>query len=136
VTVLLPYVADLNLKVLDLRSGEIRLTLAPEIGRCWRAFALHQLGEFVSAASHAAEESLSDLKVVLQILLTASVSAAGCERSYSQMNLIMTYLRSTLTESRLTNLAILSVDRQTVEQVDFTKVTENFAAARMPNVSM
>jgi len=33
-----------------------------------------------------------------------------------------------MTESRLTNLAILSIERETVEQVDFTKLIENFAA--------
>jgi len=69
-----------------------------------------------------------NLKVGLQILLTVSVSVAGCERSFSKMKLIMTYLRSTMTDSRLTNLAILSTERETVEQVDFTKVIDNFAA--------
>jgi len=53
-----------------------------------------------------------------------SISVAGCESSFSAMKLIMTYLRSTMTESRLTNLAILSIERQTVEQVDFTKLIE------------
>jgi len=50
------------------------------------------------------------------------------------MKLIMTYLRSTMTASRLTNLAILSIERETVEQVDFTKVVENFAAVRAQKV--
>jgi len=130
------------------------------------AFALQNgFSGFVNAAALVAEESLPGLKVELQILLTASISVARCERSFSKnnnnnsnnvfitiadrplqstisnspnichagqyiiiehtkdhvlcttqhkMKLIMTYLRSTLTESRLTNLAILSVDRQTV----------------------
>jgi len=39
-----------------------------------------------------------------------------------------------MTESRLTNLAILFVERQTVEQVDFTEVIENFAAVRARKV--
>ena len=70
----------------------------------------------------------------LQILLTVSVSVAGCERSFSNMKLIMTYLRSTMTEGRLTNLAILSIERETVEQVDFTEFIENFAAVRARKV--
>jgi len=41
---------------------------------------------------------------------------------------------SGLMESRLTNLAILSIERQTVQQVDFTKVIENFAAVRARKV--
>jgi len=80
------------------------------------AFALQNgFGGFVSEVAHVAEESLSVLKVGLQILLTISMSAARCERSFCQTKLIMKYLRSTLTESR-----------QTVEQVDdVTKVIEN-----------
>jgi len=41
----------------------------------------------------------------------------------------MMYLRSTVTESSLTNLAILSIEKQTVEQVNFTKVNENLERA-------
>jgi len=44
------------------------------------------------------------LKVGLQMLLTTGlvVSVAGCERSFSKLKLISTYLRSTMTEKRLT----------------------------------
>jgi len=47
------------------------------------------------------------------------------------MKLIMTYMyiRSTMTKSRLMNLAILSTERETIELVDFTEVIENFAYA-------
>jgi len=48
--------------------------------------------------------------------------------------MIMIYLRSTMTEGRLTNLAILFIERETVEQVDFTKLIENFAAVRARKV--
>ena len=65
-----------------------------------------------------------NLKVGLQTLLTVAISVAGCERSFSKMKLIMTYRRSSMTESRLTNLAILSIERETVEQVDFSKLIE------------
>jgi len=33
-----------------------------------------------------------------------------------------------MTEGRLTNLAIFSIEKETIEQVDFTKLIENFAA--------
>ena len=79
------------------------------------------------AAFGGAKMQNSEIKI-RPILLTVSISVAGCERSFSKMKLIMTYLRSTMTEGRLTNLAILSIERETVEQVDFTKLIENFAA--------
>ena len=39
-----------------------------------------------------------------------------------------------MTEGRLTNLEILSIERETVEQVDFTEFIENFAAVRARKV--
>ena len=86
------------------------------------------LGIFKFIMSFGGNDVFPNLKVGLQILLTMSISLSGCERSFSKMKLIMTYLRSTMTEGRLTNLAILSIERETVEQVDFTKLIENFAA--------
>jgi len=76
-----------------------------------------------------------NLKVRLQILLTVSISVVGCERSFSKMKL-MTYLKSPMTEKRLTNLAILSIERETVERVDFSKVIENFASVAARKVSI
>jgi len=92
------------------------------------------LGIVKFIVSFGGNDVFPNLKVGLQILLTVSISVAGCERSFSKMKLIMTYLRSTMTEGRLTNLAILSIERETAEQVDFTKLIENFAAVRARKV--
>jgi len=45
-----------------------------------------------------------NLKVGLQMLLTISISVAGCERSFSKLKLIVTYLRSTMTEKKADEL--------------------------------
>ena len=78
------------------------------------------LGILKFIVSFGGNDVFPNLKVGLQILLTVPISVAGCERSFSKMKLIMPYLRSTMTESPLTNLAILSIERETVEKVDFT----------------
>ena len=46
---------------------------------------------------------------VLQISMTISVSSAKCERSFSTLKRIKTYLRSSMSEQRLTDLAVLSI---------------------------
>ena len=46
---------------------------------------------------------------VLQISMTISVSSAKCERSFSTLKRIKTYLRSSMSEQRLTDLAELSL---------------------------
>ena len=44
--------------------------------------------------------------------LTTGISVASCERSFSKLKLIKNYLRSTMSDARLTNLAILSIERE------------------------
>jgi len=54
------------------------------------------------------KEAFPTLLKVLQIALTICVSCASCERSFSALKCIKTYLRSTMQEERLVNLAVLS----------------------------
>ena len=46
---------------------------------------------------------------LLQIALTIAVSTAECEQSFSAVRRIKTFLRSTMSEQRLTDLALLSI---------------------------
>lgn len=71
------------------------------------------------------EESLINIVVALRIFLTITVSNATCERSFSKLKLIKTYQRSTMSQERLSNLAILSIERKI--NVNFNHVIEKFA---------
>lgn len=71
------------------------------------------------------QESLTNFVVTLRIFLTITVSTASCERSFSKLKLIKTYQRSTMSQERLSNLAILSIERDF--NVDFNTVIEKFA---------
>ena len=46
---------------------------------------------------------------LIQIGLTIAVSTAHCERSFSALKRIKSYLRSTMSQQRLVDLAILSI---------------------------
>ena len=48
---------------------------------------------------------------VLQIAMTIFATSAQCERSFSTFKCIKTYLRSSMSEQRLTDLAVLSIER-------------------------
>ena len=65
---------------------------------------------------------------LLQIALTMVVSTAHCERSFSALKRIKTYLRSSMTEQRLTDLAILSIEREVSKQISLDNVIDEFAA--------
>ena len=50
------------------------------------------------------------IKKILQIGLTLAVNTAQCERSFSALKRIKIYLRTTMTEKRLTDIALLSIE--------------------------
>ena len=76
------------------------------------------------------DDVFPNLRIALQILLTIAVSIASCERSFSKLNLILSYLRSSMGQQRLDDLAQLSIERETLELIDFDDIIDRFAAAK------
>ncbi|XP_041856904.1 zinc finger MYM-type protein 1-like [Melanotaenia boesemani] len=62
-----------------------------------------------------------------KIAVVLPVSSASCERSFSSLRLIKTYLRSTMTEKRLSNLAVLSIESKRTKELDLEKFVKRFA---------
>jgi len=56
------------------------------------------------------QDTLPNLWVTLRIMMTISVTTANYERSFSKLKFIKTYLRSTMTEERLNNFALISLE--------------------------
>ena len=52
------------------------------------------------------QTSFPNLLIMLSTFLTMCVSVASCERSFSKLKLIKTYLRSTMGQERLSSLAL------------------------------
>ena len=57
-------------------------------------------------------ESFPSTCIVFKILLTILVIVASAERSFSKLKLIKSYLRSTMSQERLSGLAILSIEKE------------------------
>ena len=55
--------------------------------------------------------STSLLCLSLKLYLTTGVSIASCERSFSTLKMIKSYLRSTINDDWLSTLSIFSVER-------------------------
>ena len=75
-------------------------------------------------------ESLPALSLSLKLFLTICVSLALCERSFSKLKLIKNYLRSTMGQSRLSDLAILSIESELAKGIDFDEVIHKFAVLK------
>lgn len=71
--------------------------------------------------------SYPNLSTLYKIYYTLPISSATAERSFSRLKLIKTYLRSTIAEDRLSNLAVLSIERNVAEDMDYNNVIETFA---------
>lgn len=82
------------------------------------------------------ENSVPNIVILLRIFLTIAVSVAGCERSFSKLKLIKNYLRSTMSTLRLRNLAILSIEQQLSNEIDFDGVIDDFANRKARKVNL
>ena len=68
--------------------------------------------------------------IAFKILLTIHVTVASAERSFSKLKLIKSYLRSTMSEERLNGLAILSIEKGMLAELECKKLISNFASQK------
>ncbi|ESO05695.1 hypothetical protein HELRODRAFT_153391, partial [Helobdella robusta] len=76
-----------------------------------------------------------NLRVALQILLTIAVSIASCERSFSKLKIILSFLRASMGQDRLSDLALMSVEREVLEQIYFDDIINQFAAVKARKIN-
>jgi hypothetical protein len=62
--------------------------------------------------------------------LTIPVTVASAERSFSKLKLIKSYLRSTMSQERLNGLAILSIEKKLLENLEYKNLISNFASQK------
>ncbi|XP_025190784.1 uncharacterized protein LOC112591242 [Melanaphis sacchari] len=76
------------------------------------------------------DSTCPNLITACRLFLTMPVTVASGERSFSKLKLIKTYLRSTMSQERLTNSAILSIENKITKNIDFEDVIEDFASKK------
>lgn len=63
---------------------------------------------------------------LLLISVTLPVTSASCERSFSKMKLVKTFLRNSMTSARLSNIALLSIESARAEGIDLDCFVDEF----------
>ena len=71
--------------------------------------------------------SVPNVMILLRILLTMGVRVSSCERSFSKLKLIKSYLRSTMTSSRPSSPSTLSIEHEVTDRINFDSVIDEFA---------
>uniref|UniRef100_A0A1X7VUB1 HAT C-terminal dimerisation domain-containing protein n=1 Tax=Amphimedon queenslandica TaxID=400682 RepID=A0A1X7VUB1_AMPQE len=66
------------------------------------------------------------LRKLLRIALTIAVSTAQFERSFSALKRIKNYLKTSMAEQRLTDMSILSIEKDLSKNISFEDVLERF----------
>uniref|UniRef100_A0A7N0RB74 HAT C-terminal dimerisation domain-containing protein n=1 Tax=Kalanchoe fedtschenkoi TaxID=63787 RepID=A0A7N0RB74_KALFE len=86
--------------------------------------------EFVKVA-----DCYPNVVIAYRILLTVPVTVASAERSFSKLKLLKTYLRSSMSQDRLNDLRILSIEKDMFDNIDYDTLVNDFASknARINN---
>ena len=75
-------------------------------------------------------DSFPNTCIAYRILLTIPVTIASTERSFSKLKLIKSYLRSTMSQERLSGLAILSIKKKMLEELEYKILISQFASQK------
>jgi len=68
--------------------------------------------------------------IAYRVLLTIPVTVASAERSFSKLKLLKSYLRSTMTQERLNDLAMIAFVSDMLEKIDYESIIENFVSRK------
>jgi hypothetical protein len=60
-------------------------------------------------------------------MLTISIMSAGAERTFFILKFIITYLRSTMSQLRLTGLATICIEKELSVQLNYEDIISDFA---------
>ena len=66
--------------------------------------------------------------IAYRILLTIPVTVASAEKSFSKLKLLKSYLRSTMLQERLNGLALISIESDFLDKIDYEDLINDFAA--------
>lgn len=76
------------------------------------------------------ENVVPNVVIAYRIMLTLPVSVATGERSFSKLKLIKNHLRSTMGQERLNALALISIEQEIANKINFDEVIDSFAALK------
>lgn len=74
--------------------------------------------------------------IALRIFLSLPISVASGERSFSKLRIIKNYLRTSMSQERLADLAIISIENQISETIDHNDMINEFASLKARRIAL
>ena len=89
-----------------------------------------KMASFLIVENASLATTYPDFCTAYMMYMTAPVTVATAERSFSKLKLIKNFLRSSMSQERLSCLALLSIENERAENLDFRKVIQQFTSAK------
>ena len=77
-----------------------------------------------------------NLSIALRLVLTMPVTVASGERSFSTLKLIKNYLRSTMSQERLSGLAIIAIENDISRKLDYSQLINDFMTLKNRRINV
>lgn len=86
-----------------------------------------ELVDFLFIENSTLVSTYPDVCTACFMYLTVPITVAKAERSFSKLKLIKTFLRSTMSQERLSGLALLSIENDRARKLNFSQIIDVFA---------
>lgn len=73
--------------------------------------------------------------IAYRILLTIPVTVASAERSFLKLKLLKSYLQSTMSQERLNGLALIAIENDILEKIQYEDLVDEFASKNAARVA-
>ena len=88
----------------------------------YKAESLHEAKVTYRSMEHAVRLLFPQVLVLLKLLLVCPVSSCECERSFSALRRLKTWLRTTITQRRLNHISICHVHQEQLDNVNVHEI--------------
>ena len=123
------YSTDFN--VLSLKPQlEVLPNVVESMGFNRSTFSVSDLVRFLQKLDPANKLLLSEVVKLGKLMLVMPATNAVSERSFSALKRLKTYLRSTTSHTRLNNFLVLHIHKNKTDELDISKVADEFIARR------
>ena len=106
----------------DFNANRLRLHLQIFGNECRKLDSknLSSITAMLRSIPDASQSVIEDVYVLVNLILVMPASNSSSERSFSMLKLIKTYLRSTMGQTRLNHLMILSIYKDKLDELNLT----------------
>ena len=80
----------------------------------------------IEKALNALPAAINQILKLIMVVITLPVSSAASERFFSSLKRVKTFVLVTMSNARLSNLMMISVERELVKKLDFDLLVDKF----------